>query len=122
MPGCQNAASATNPWTLKTPKRTRTEKVFMKNAMRTECDVTPLQRWPEMEMRCVMCRSCGSSNQTQFGSEIMIHFSGLKSLDKLPVMVFPKILVCLDCGVTEFTVPKAELDQLVERGAMSMAA
>jgi hypothetical protein len=52
----------------------------------------------------------------------MIHFSGLKNLDKLPVMVFPKVLVCLDCGVTEFTVPKAELDQLVERGAMSMAA
>jgi hypothetical protein len=98
------------------------EKVFMKDAMWTECDVTLLQRWPEMEMRCVMCRSCESSNQTQFGSEIIIHFSGLKNLDKPSVMVFPKILVCLDCGVTEFTVPKAELDQLGERGVVSMAA
>jgi len=69
-----------------------------------------------------MCRSCGSSNQTQFGSEIMIHFSGLKNLDKPSVMVFPKILVCLDCGVTDFTVPKAELDQLADGGAMSIAA
>jgi hypothetical protein len=73
-------------------------------------------------MRCVMRRSCGSSNRTRFGSEIMIHYSGLKNLDKLPVMVFPRTLVCLDCGVTEFTVPKAELDQLAERDAMSTAA
>jgi hypothetical protein len=68
-----------------------------------------------------VCRSCGSNNQTQFGSEIMIHFSGLKNLDKPSVMVFPKILICLDCGVTELTVPKAEFDQLGEQGVMSMA-
>jgi len=122
IPGCQTAASATSQWTSKPPRQTRTEKVFMKNAMWTECDATPLQRWPQTERRCVMCRSCGSSNLTQFGSEIIIHFSGLKNLDKPPVMLFPKILICLDCGVTEFTVPKAELDQLGERGAMSMAA
>ena len=68
------------------------------------------------------CRSCASSNQTQFGSEIIIHFSGVKNLDKPTVMVFPTIVVCLDCGVTEFTIPKAELGQLGERGAASTAA
>jgi hypothetical protein len=69
-----------------------------------------------------MCRSRGSSNQTQLGSEIMIHLCGLKNLDEPPVMMFTKILVCLDCGVTDFTVPKAELDQLGKRGAWSRAA
>jgi hypothetical protein len=68
------------------------------------------------------CRSCGSNNQTLFGSETIIHFSGLKNVDKPTVMVFPKIMVCLDCGLTEFTIPEAELRLLGERGAASTAA
>jgi hypothetical protein len=72
---------------------------------------------------CVMsCRSCSSNNQTEFGSEIIIHFSGLNNLDKPTVMVFPKIEVCLDCGVTEFTIPEADLDRLRELGVMAPAA
>ncbi len=58
------------------------------------------------------CRSCGSENQTQFVAEINIHFSGLRNLDKPGVLVFPKLLVCLDCGVSQFTVPKGELGLL----------
>jgi hypothetical protein len=65
------------------------------------------------------CRSCTSSNQTQFGSEVVIHFSGLKNLDKPTVMVFPKIMVCLDCGLTEFFVPEEGLRRLGERVAVS---
>ena len=68
------------------------------------------------------CRACTSNNQKQFGSEIIIHFSGLKDLDKPTVMVFPKVAVCLDCGLTEFTIPEAELRLLGERGAASTAA
>jgi hypothetical protein len=68
------------------------------------------------------CRSCSSNNQTEFGSEIIIHFSGLNNLDKPTVMVFPKIEVCLDCGVTEFTIPEADLDRLRELGVMAPAA
>jgi hypothetical protein len=67
------------------------------------------------------CKSCSSNSQAQFGSEIMIHFSGLRNLDKKTVMVFPKIAVCLDCGVTEFTIPDAELRQLRERCASTAA-
>jgi len=33
---------------------------------------------------------------------------GLKGLERPIVWVFPKLLLCLDCGVTEFTVPKSE--------------
>ena len=58
------------------------------------------------------CRSCGSKNQTEFASEIMIHFSGLRNLDKPGVLVFPKLLICLDCGVSQFTLEEGELGQL----------
>jgi hypothetical protein len=69
------------------------------------------------------CRSCGSNIQQDFGSEIIIHHSGLKNLDEPTVMVFPKIAVCLDCGVVaEFIIPEAELRRLVEGGAASTAA
>src|SRR5271170_974590 len=46
-------------------------------------------------MNCALCRS---SNLREFGTEILIHFCGLKNLDKPPVWAFPKLLVCLDCG------------------------
>lgn len=55
------------------------------------------------------CRSCGSENQREFGAEINIHFPGLKGLDKPTVWVFPKLVVCLDCGLTQFTLPETEL-------------
>ncbi len=60
------------------------------------------------------CRSCQSANQSTFNGEIAIHFPGLKGLDKPIVWVFPKLLVCLNCGFTEFAVPEAELRRLVE--------
>lgn len=50
-----------------------------------------------------------ASNQVEFPSEICIHFSGLKNLDKPGVFLFPKLLVCLDCGSTSLTVPQTEL-------------
>jgi len=63
------------------------------------------------------CRSCGSKNQTELGSEINIHFPGREALDKPAVLVFPKLLVCLRCGFTEFTVKETELHRLVEGAA-----
>jgi hypothetical protein len=55
------------------------------------------------------CKSCTSENQQRFTSEIAVHFAGLKNLDKPPVFVFPKLLVCMDCGFTEFAIPETEL-------------
>jgi hypothetical protein len=63
------------------------------------------------------CKSCHSKNQREFDGELAIHFPGLKGLDKPIVWVFPKLLVCLDCGFTEFAVPESELRQLVESAA-----
>jgi len=57
------------------------------------------------------CRVCISENQSRFGTEIAIHLPGLSTP---PVFLFPKVVVCLDCGFTEFVVPEAELRRLVE--------
>jgi len=64
-----------------------------------------------------MCKSCASGNQRKFSTEISIHFPGLRNLDKPQVLVFPKALICMDCGFTEFAMPKAELGLLKRDGA-----
>jgi hypothetical protein len=44
------------------------------------------------------------ANEAEFTTEIMIHFSGLNNIDKPGVLLFPKALVCLDCGFSRFTI------------------
>jgi hypothetical protein len=58
------------------------------------------------------CMSCRSDNQAEFNSEINIHFPGLKGVDRPTVWVFPKLAVCLNCGLAEFVICKTELLQL----------
>ncbi len=60
------------------------------------------------------CKSCQSENQSMFSGEIAIHFPGLKGLDKPIVWVFPKLVICLNCGFTEFLVPESELRLLAD--------
>jgi len=60
------------------------------------------------------CKSCQSQNQSNLNGEIAIHFPGLNGPDKTIVWVFPKLLICLDCGFTEFEVPRSELQEVVE--------
>ena len=68
------------------------------------------------------CRRCASGSQGTFDGEVAIHFPGLKGLDKPIVLVFPKLLVCLHCGLTEFTVPENETRALGEEIGPSGAA
>ena len=63
------------------------------------------------------CNSCGSVNQRKFTSEIDIHFPGLGNVRKSPVLVYPELLVCLNCGKAEFTVSKDELALLAKSDA-----
>jgi hypothetical protein len=65
----------------------------------------------------MFCKVCQSENQRDLGGEVAIHFRGLKNLDKPTVFVFPDLLVCLNCGFTEFVVPETELRQLVNSDA-----
>jgi hypothetical protein len=67
------------------------------------------------------CKSCKSENQSNFNGEVAIHFPGLKGLEKPIVWVFPKLLVGLDCGVTEFTIPERELGVIVTGTAVEGA-
>jgi len=57
------------------------------------------------------CLLCGSNTEAEFTAEMVVHFSfsGSKNLNKPGVWVFPKVLVCLDCGISQFTIPESEL-------------
>jgi hypothetical protein len=65
----------------------------------------------------VTCKCDSSGKQSTLNGEVAIHFPGLKGLDKPIVFVFPKLLVCLQCGLTEFTVPEDELRLLAQDAA-----
>jgi hypothetical protein len=58
--------------------------------------------------------NCEPANRRIFNGEIAIHFPGLEGLKKPIVWVFPKLAVCLSCGVAEFTIPERELTVLVK--------
>ena len=67
------------------------------------------------------CKSCKSSRQTEFRGEICLHFpGGLESLDKPLVWAFPKVVVCLDCGLAQFAIPEAEL-KLIQQNQEAVA-
>ena len=59
------------------------------------------------------CKVCGSANQRKFEAEIAIHFAGLEKLNKPAVFVFPKIVICMDCGTATFVMPHGELRRLL---------
>ena len=62
----------------------------------------------------VSCKSCVSEKQRNLGEEMGVRFPGLKNLDQPIVWVFPRCVVCLNCGFTEFSIPETELRRLVE--------
>jgi hypothetical protein len=64
----------------------------------------------------MICKGCNSDNPSTFNGEVAIHYPGLEGLDKPIVWTFPKLVVCLHCGFTEFTVPEREL-QVLEQGS-----
>jgi hypothetical protein len=59
-----------------------------------------------------MCKSCGSDKLGEFNAETCIHFPVPEGLDKNAVFVFPTLIVCFDCGFTEFELGDAELGRL----------
>jgi hypothetical protein len=63
------------------------------------------------------CLVCGSGNEAECLAEMIIHFRGLKHVENPGVWLFPKILVCLDCGAARFRVPEKELELLASGAA-----
>ena len=70
----------------------------------------------------IKCNRCLPSSRTEFSAEMAIHFKGLAGLDKPIVWVFPKLLVCLECGSAEFIVPDLELQVLRDNAPVEGAA
>jgi len=68
------------------------------------------------------CARCSLLNAAEFTTEMMIHFSGPNHHGKPGVLVFPLVIVCLDCGAARFNTPTKELWILREDAARSAAA
>jgi hypothetical protein len=64
----------------------------------------------EQEAPKMSCPSCQSQTRRQFNSEIALHF---ENLSKPHVFAFPMLLVCMDCGFTEFRLQEKDLRELV---------
>ncbi len=58
------------------------------------------------------CKSCRSDNQTQFPTEMNVHFPGKENWEKPSVWLFPSVLICLDCGFAEFSIDGDGLPKL----------
>ena len=80
-----------------------------------------ISRHPKAEGDMI-CKGCDSDNLGTFNGEVAIHYPGHENLDKPTVLVFPKLLVCLHCGLTEFTVPETETGVLRQGMASSTEA
>jgi hypothetical protein len=66
------------------------------------------------------CKRCVSEELKVFTGELAIHLSGWEALSKPHVFVFPKLMVCLNCGFVEFYLPAPQLAEL-NNGAQSKA-
>jgi predicted nucleic-acid-binding Zn-ribbon protein len=58
------------------------------------------------------CKSCGSENPVEFAAEMNLHFLRPKSAVKASVLLFPRLMICLNCGFSEFKVSESELHLL----------
>jgi hypothetical protein len=60
------------------------------------------------------CGQCGSGNQKEFPAEICVHLPDLRNLNTPPTLAFPKLLVCLHCGFTQFALSDDALRLLTQ--------
>ena len=60
------------------------------------------------------CLACQSVEQLDLTAEMLVHFPGLKNVDKPAVWLFPRLLVCANCGLSRFTVPETELASIAK--------
>jgi len=61
------------------------------------------------------CTRCLSLHQTELDTEINLHLCGLPNLSEPGIFVFPRVLVCLDCGMSQFVIEERELAEIIER-------
>lgn len=61
------------------------------------------------------CKRCDSDEQQRFSAEMNIHFPHREGLDKPSVPICPEVVICLKCGLAEFSLPEASLRKLTNR-------
>jgi hypothetical protein len=57
----------------------------------------------------LLCRHCNSDQTTHLAAEVNIHLAGLAGLSKPAVLVFPRLIICLQCGFVEFKLEEREM-------------
>ena len=67
-------------------------------------------KFREMQVVCL-------GQAEKFTAEMSIHFPGLKNISKPHVLVYPELLICLNCGMAEFFVRETELRVLAKDDA-----
>jgi hypothetical protein len=66
----------------------------------------------------VACSSCRSDAVKVFASEINIHFLEPENATK-SILTFPKLLICLNCGLADFLLTGEDLQSLRETCSLS---
>ena len=65
------------------------------------------------------CSCCGANHVQTFDGEVALHLRGMENLDKPATFVFPKVLVCLDCGASQFFISGEVLHSLARNSSIS---
>ena len=63
------------------------------------------------------CQSCASVNLAELRGEISLHLPGLSGLNEDPILLFPKVAVCLDCGLLQARLSPGERQQIRRGGS-----
>lgn len=71
-----------------------------------------------MEGKSSACKAFASVNVIELATETYLHFRGLRGLSVEPIFLFPKTVVCLDCGFMWSILAQQEIEQ-VRRGSAS---
>jgi len=58
----------------------------------------------------MQCRGCKSEKLQKFDGELTASLPDLKSVRVPPIYASLSVVICLDCGLAELTVPTKELD------------
>lgn len=65
------------------------------------------------------CRVCHSENMQRLEAELTASLPSLSGLKVPPIYICKNILVCLDCGFAELTIPSTDLLPLKKAKAAS---
>jgi hypothetical protein len=69
----------------------------------------------QYEDRVVGCKRCDSDEQQRFSAEMNIHFPHWEGLNKPSVPICREVVICLRCGLAEFSLPEVSLRKLADR-------